>query len=132
MTSDRYSPAAPGVVGSPVGSRPAHRLVVTDHPTDLAALIQHAARHVRIDIATDDGGSDQGGARLRFGTQIDTQPLTAETPTAQAIPKPNDTARTTASRLSPRRVAAYLAKYVTKSLHDFGITARRLIARSDR
>ena len=34
----------------------------------------------------------------------------------------------TASRVSPGRVAAYLAKYVTKSLHDFGITARRLTA----
>lgn len=40
----------------------------------------------------------------------------------------NCSARTTATRLSPRRVAAYLAKYVTKSLHDFGITARRLTA----
>jgi hypothetical protein len=29
---------------------------------------------------------------------------------------------------SPRRIAGYLAKYVTKSLHDFGVAARRLSA----
>ncbi|MBX9642086.1 MAG: plasmid replication initiator protein, partial [Mycobacteriaceae bacterium] len=33
-----------------------------------------------------------------------------------------------AARLSPRRVAGYLAKYVTKSLHDFGVVANRLTA----
>ncbi|WP_414738738.1 hypothetical protein [Mycobacterium haemophilum] len=54
---------------------------------------------------------------LRFDTQIDTQPLIPETAAA-----PNDPASTTASRLSPRRVAAYLAKYVTKS-HAFGRSA---------
>jgi hypothetical protein len=32
------------------------------------------------------------------------------------------------NRTSPRRVAGYLAKYVTKSLQDFGIAARRLSA----
>ena len=32
--------------------------------------------------------------------------------------------------MSARRVARYLAKYVTKSLHDFGIAARRLSAES--
>ncbi|MDA3641311.1 replication initiator [Mycobacterium xenopi] len=96
---------------------------------DLAALIQQAARHVSIEVAT--GGSDsdhEAGRALWFGTQIDTQPLTPETTTAANDPTTNYSARTTASRLSPRRVAAYLAKYVTKSLHDFGITARRLTA----
>jgi hypothetical protein len=32
------------------------------------------------------------------------------------------------SGTSPRRVAGYLAKYVTKSLQDFGVAARRLSA----
>jgi hypothetical protein len=32
------------------------------------------------------------------------------------------------SRTSPRRVAGYLAKYVTKSLRDFGVAAGRLSA----
>jgi hypothetical protein len=127
---NRYSPAAQWGGGEP-------RPVADQHsgwsspitPADLAALIQHAARHVRIDIDTGDGGSDQEAVRgLRFGTQIDTQPLTPETPITASDSEAGDTARMPASRLSPRRVAAYLAKYVTKSLQDFGITARRLTA----
>jgi hypothetical protein len=125
---DRYGPAAPWGGGE---TRP----VAEQHTdwtspitaADLAALIQHAARHVSIDIATGDGGSDHEAVRaLRFGNQIDTQPLTPETPIAASNSEADDTAVTSASRLSPRRVAGYLAKYVTKSLHDFGITARRL------
>jgi hypothetical protein len=127
---DHHGPAAPWGGGEP-------RPVTHQHtnwpspisPADLAALIQRATRHVSIDIDTGDGDPDQGGVHtLRFGTQIDTQPLTPETDTAANDPMISDTAGTTASRLSPRRVAAYLAKYVTKSLHDFGITARRLTA----
>lgn len=108
---------------------------------DLAALIQHAARHIHIDAPTDDSNNrnehrnryrngDLGpdGVRVvRFGTQIDTQPLTPETHTVTTDPTGTST-----SRLSPRRVAGYLAKYVTKSLHDFGITARRLSAEAIR
>lgn len=96
---------------------------------ELAVLVQRAARHVSIEVATDDGDPDQDPVHtLRFGTQIDTQPLTLETSQAAGNSEINDTVRTAASKLSPRRVAAYLAKYVTKSLHDFGITARRLSA----
>lgn len=57
----------------------------------------------------------------RFGTQIDTQPLTSATTT-----EPTEAESAGMGGLSPRRVAAYLSKYVTKSLHDFGITARRI------
>ncbi|KEF99086.1 MULTISPECIES: replication initiator [Mycobacterium] len=131
---DPHGPAAPRGGGE---TRP-----VADQHTDwsspltaaeLAALIQRAARHVSIDVTTGAGGSDQQAVRtLRFGTQIDTQPLTPETPTAADNSTIDDTARTSVSRLSPRRVAAYLAKYVTKSLHDFGITARRLTAEAIR
>lgn len=127
---DRHGPAAPRGGGEP---RPkADQNTEWTSPitaAELAALIQHAARHVRIDIPTGDSDSDHGGVRtVRFGTQIDTQPLTPETTTPASDSEDNGTAHMTASRLSPRRVAAYLAKYVTKSLHDFGITARRLTA----
>ncbi|MFC5334990.1 MULTISPECIES: replication initiator [Mycobacterium] len=91
---------------------------------ELAALTQHAARSVRLEVADPFAENTDGGApvTVRFGTQIDTQPLTAETSCAQGesgetVPE---------GRLSPRRVAGYLAKYVTKSLADFGISARRL------
>ncbi|WP_408065955.1 replication initiator [[Mycobacterium] vasticus] len=82
---------------------------------ELSALIQGAARQIRVDVLADGGEVRE----LRFGTQIDAQPLSGD-----AKAEPVDTAPT--ARLSPRRVAAYLAKYVTKSLQDFGITARRL------
>lgn len=82
---------------------------------ELAALIQSAARQVRVEVLALDGEVRE----LRFGTQIDAQPLSGE-----AMAEPVGTGPT--ARLSPRRVAAYLAKYVTKSLQDFGITARRL------
>ncbi|MGB3896593.1 MAG: replication initiator [Mycolicibacter sinensis] len=125
---NRHGPAAPRGGGEP-------------HPVDdphtgwsspitaaeLAALIQRAARRVRIDITTDDH-DQQAVQTLRFGTQIDTQPLTPETTTASINSETDNTAVASVSPLSPRRVAAYLAKYVTKSLHDFGVTARRLTA----
>lgn len=85
---------------------------------ELAVLIQHAARQTSIEVPA--GGGEV--RELRFGRQIDTQAVVCETMT-----EPADCAPTmTPGRLSPRRVAAYLAKYVTKSLRDFGITARRL------
>ncbi|HTX96538.1 MAG TPA: replication initiator, partial [Mycobacterium sp.] len=131
---DGYGPAAPRGDGE---SRPvADQRGDSTSPitaTELATLIQRAARHVRINVPTGDGGPNQAAVRtLRFGTQIDTQPLAPETTTTANDPATNDTARTTVSRLSPRRVAAYLTKYVTKSLHDFGITARRLTAEAIR
>lgn len=130
-SGDRIShgPAAPRGGGEPrrsIDQQPGWSSPIT--ATELAALIHQAAGRVRIDLPT--GGDyhpDQGGVRtLRFGTQIDTQALTPETTTAADDPATTGAATAGSSRLSPRRVAAYLAKYVTKSLHDFGITARRL------
>ncbi|WP_067972365.1 replication initiator [Mycolicibacter icosiumassiliensis] len=127
---DHDGPAAPRGGGE-------HRPVADRHPgwsspitaAELAALIQHAAGRVRIDIANAGSDHDQQAVQtVRFGTQVDTQPLTPETTIAANDLTTNDTARMAVSPLSPRRVAAYLAKYVTKSLHDFGITARRLSA----
>jgi len=82
----------------------------------LAVLIQQAARAVSLDVPNPDTkhSGDAVPLVVRFGTQIDTQSLRTE----------NHTAPTE----SPHRIAGYLAKYVTKSLQDFGVAARRLSA----
>ncbi|RIS57998.1 replication initiator [Mycobacteroides abscessus] len=96
---------------------------------ELATLTQHAARTVSFEVPEPTAHNPNETATLvvRFGTQIDTQPLNAET-----IVKVDDSENSGApiGRLSPRRVAGYLAKYVTKSLADFGISARRLSSES--
>ncbi|MEB3049860.1 replication initiator [Mycolicibacter sp. MYC123] len=123
------SPAAACGGGEP-------RRITGQHPgwsspiaaTELTALIHQAAGRVRVELPADDDHPNQGVHTLRFGTQIDTQALTPETTTAAYDPATTGTPASASPRLSPRRVAAYLAKYVTKSLHDFGITARRLSA----
>jgi hypothetical protein len=86
---------------------------------DLAALVRRAAHQVRLPVRGDDpadcgvtAGSHVAARMLRFGAQIDAQPLTA-------------TGDTTKPGLA-RRVAAYLAKYTTKSVAEFGIAARRI------
>ncbi|OBH15081.1 replication initiator [Mycobacterium sp. E3247] len=98
----------------PAGTGPAWGSPIS--AAELAALIQQAARAVTLDVPNPD--TDQSGDAapllVRFGAQIDTQPLRTE----------NHTAPTESSR----RIAGYLAKYVTKSLQDFGIAARRLSA----
>ncbi|WP_370759881.1 replication initiator [Mycolicibacter arupensis] len=123
-----YSPAAARGGGEPRhDTRPPPGWSSPISATELAVLIHQGAGRIRIDVPT--GDSDSGGAvvrTLRFGTQIDTQPLTPETATTATESATDAPASAGSSRLSPRRVAAYLAKYVTKSLHDFGITARRL------
>lgn len=89
----------------------------------LAAVIQQAARAVTLDVPNPDTNrrsnspNESGDAAplvVRFGTQIDTQPLRIEN---HSVPTE-----------SARRIAGYLAKYVTKSLQDFGVAARRLSA----
>jgi hypothetical protein len=84
--------------------------------TDLAVLVQRAARAVSLTVTDPQHPGDGDGRVLRFGTQTDTQPLgpitasgTGETP-----------------RRSGRSVAAYLAKYVTKSVAEFGVGIRRM------
>ncbi|SIK04740.1 replication initiator protein [Mycobacteroides abscessus subsp. bolletii] len=93
--------------------------------TELAALIQYAARAVALDVPDPHADNDTGTSTVtvRFGAQIDTQPLLPE----YAAEQDNSQARNAAAeRLSPHRVAGYLAKYVTKSLQELGISARRL------
>lgn len=101
---------------------------------ELATLIQQAARTVTLDVQHLDtnGQSDNPNKSddtapplvVRFGTQIDTQPLRSQNLTVPTESDPD----VGMSQTSPRRVAGYLAKYVTKSLQDFGVAARRLSA----
>ncbi|WP_201409506.1 replication initiator [Mycobacterium paraintracellulare] len=82
---------------------------------ELAALVRQAASKVRLPVVLDGPAgpsSESEGRILRFGEQIDTQPLTA--------------AEETGNPGLARRVAAYLAKYTTKSVAEFGIAARRI------
>jgi hypothetical protein len=94
---------------------------------DLAALIDRVARQITITVPgpitdpDDARAAEAGSVTVRFGNQIDTQPLTTEPYAAQ-----HDSETRASGGLSARRVARYLAKYVTKSLHDLGIAARRL------
>lgn len=85
---------------------------------ELVALILEAARAVTLTITTADGGDDADGTALRFGSQVDAQPLTTSGPISQDP---------FAARVrSGRTVAGYLAKYVTKSVAEFGVAVRRI------
>lgn len=111
---------------------------------ELTALIQQAARTVHLDThdpspgQADNAVSAQMGAGavrvVRFGDQIDTQPITpistaAHHDSASAATNPDEASPdASVAGVSSRRVAGYLAKYVTKSLHEVGIAARRLSA----
>lgn len=85
--------------------------------TDLAVLVQLAARAVTLVVSDPHCPDESGGVELRFGTQTDAQPLNTT-----GAPRPDDAA----PGRSRRSVAAYLAKYVTKSVADFGVGIRRL------
>lgn len=89
---------------------------------ELATIIQHAARTVTLTV--NDPGVDSAARVISFGTQIDTQPITV--PSDPANSGSTEQYSYTGRSLSGRRVARYLAKYVTKSLADLGISARRL------
>ncbi len=103
---------APSVPGEPPTAA-----VSSITAADLAVLVQRAARAVTLTVTDPDNPDDGDGPVLRFGTQTDTQPL-------------EPTRGTAADELSPRRsgrsVAAYLAKYVTKSVAEFGVGIRRM------
>ena len=94
--------------------------------TELAMIIQHAARTVTLTVHDP---TTEGGVRvIAFGPQIDTQPITAPTNSTNALTAEHCSPDSRA--LSGRRVARYLAKYVTKSLADLGISVRRLSTES--
>jgi hypothetical protein len=89
-------------------------------PTELAALIQQTARSVTFTVDDDTTGVSRV---LRFGTQIDTRPIVTQLVSADRPPAQPDSPT---GGVPGRRVAGYLAKYVTKSLADFGISVRRI------
>jgi len=103
---------------------------------EFAQLVHLAARRARLTIPATDG--DGNPRQVVFGEQTDTQTLTRApsavpgsdaTSTADAGPPPSTGAR------AGRPIAAYLAKYVTKSVSEFGLSPRRMspaaIARLD-
>lgn len=78
---------------------------------DLAALVVSAAGDVRLTVPGRGGSS----VILRFGEQLDTRPF---------VPQVAEGVEHVAT--DGRRVAGYLAKYVTKSVADVGLSPRRL------
>lgn len=91
-----------------------HAVIRVDDATaltaaDLAALIHRAATSVRLEVP----GFGGELVTLRLGSQTDVQPL-----------------RFHAGEDDDRRVASYLAKYVTKSVAEFGLSPRRISPRA--
>jgi hypothetical protein len=85
---------------------------------ELAGLVLNAARAITLTIANPDAATNTGDRTLRFGTQIDAQPLTTAGPAHR-----DELAR---GVRSGRTIAGYLAKYVTKSVAEFGVAVRRI------
>jgi hypothetical protein len=77
-------------------------------PNDLAAAVTTAAETVRL-VARPDGLEP---VALRWGAQVDVRPITA------------GAHRDSTGDAHPLQVAAYLAKYLTKTTEDFGIDGR--------
>jgi hypothetical protein len=101
----------------PVPGEPPTAPATSMTSADLAALVQQAAHGVIVRVVDPENPANRDGRELRFGTQTDTQPLEAATATQAGEATP---------RRSRRSVAAYLAKYVTKSVADFGVGIRRM------
>jgi hypothetical protein len=93
----------------------------------LAGLTVTAALRAHLDVAGHGGQL----VTLRFGAQLDVQTLTHHSNGAPSNGAPSNdglnavAADPQASNVG-RRVAGYLAKYVTKSVAEFGIAARRI------
>ncbi|MGC5027271.1 replication initiator [Tsukamurella sp. DT100] len=82
---------------------------------ELASIALRAAAQIHLDVP--DPTRPAGERTLSFGTQVDARPL--------------DPTLSVAAR---KRIAGYLAKYVTKSVTDYGVSARRVspqVARDD-
>ncbi|GFG99429.1 hypothetical protein MTIM_53080 [Mycobacterium timonense] len=90
--------------------------------TELATIIQQAVRTVAVTVT--DSSSNTATRVIRFGTQVDTQPIDNRHAGTDGSAVQEDSPH--GGVLPGRRVARYLAKYVTKSLADVGISARRI------
>ena len=88
--------------------------------TELAAVIHSVARIVTFTV-TAGTGEDHPTRVIGFGAQLDTQPLAPKTPDTH-----NESSGSPGESAPGGRVAGYLAKYVTKSLAQFGIALRRI------
>jgi hypothetical protein len=84
---------------------------------DVAVIVQRAARAVTLTVLDPERPDNGNGRALRFGSQTDTQALE---------PGTGSGAGEMAPKRSGRSVAAYLAKYVTKSVAEFGVGVRRM------
>ncbi|BBZ43916.1 replication initiator [Mycobacterium parmense] len=89
---------------------------------ELATIIQQAARTVAVTVT--DSSSDTATRVIRFGTQVDTHPIENRRAGTDSGAVQEDSPH--GRVLQGRRLARYLAKYVTKSLADVGISARRI------
>jgi hypothetical protein len=103
--------------GPPEPGQPPTSPVSSITATDLAILVQRAAHAVTLTVIDPERPDHGDGRVVRFGTQTDTQPLQPTTGTGRGEAMP---------RRSGRSVAAYLAKYVTKSVAEFGLGIRRM------
>ncbi|HVX55472.1 replication initiator [Nocardioides sp.] len=82
---------------------------------DLMLAVRQAVDNVRLDVPSLGGEL----VTLRFGEQTDVQPLRATSPPSE------DDSIEHGDGDHDRRIASYLAKYVTKSVNEFGLTPRR-------
>ncbi|MGH9070627.1 MAG: replication initiator, partial [Acidimicrobiales bacterium] len=80
---------------------------------DLAALVLRTASRVRLQVSGADGGELMAG----FGSQTDSQPMHGPLAGAESL-------------VVQRKLAAYLAKYVTKSVAECGLGTRPISARA--
>jgi hypothetical protein len=98
---------APIRLDGPHGPETAPLLDIDDD--QLGAAVFEAAQHVRLTVPTGDGT----GVVLRWGSQVDVRPIS------------HGAGRdASAGPAHPHQVAAYLAKYLTKTTEDFGLPAR--------
>lgn len=118
----RLIPHFHAVIRLDAATRPAEPIKAPDtaiDALDLASLVHRAASATRLQVT----GPQEAAVRLRFGTQIDIRSFVV-LPPPTAVTAGHGA--TVAPELAGRRVAAYLAKYVTKSVVDIGLSARRL------
>jgi len=112
----------PGDAGQPTPP-PAHAGIDAGR---LAALVRQVAAQVSVAVAAPNASS----VTVRFGTQTDAQPVTPSGgmgETIGATRELDDSDRTAGGvGRSPRRVAGYLAKYVCKSVAEFGLAPQRM------
>lgn len=82
---------------------------------DLEDAVRDAAAAVRLDVADMAAEANSGWLRLRWGSQVDCRSITDQSD--------RDASRG-GQMVHPEQVAAYLAKYLTKTTEEFGLPVR--------